>query len=131
VLGGVSGKAGQGAYAPLACNEARVLAKLKQKVSDAYEGVYDPLEDYVVEWERKSADRVVCRAKCVFVKPLRPKPKTVEKGSFFEAVNEVFGLTRKPGESVWVTYEAYRTLRAGQKGGYLFVELVEKGKGLP
>jgi hypothetical protein len=114
---------------PVTCNDDEAIALLEKKVSEADDGVYEAARDFIVTWERKSDDRVVCRAKCIYKAP-RKKPKNDDDPSstILSAVNEVFGLDRKPGDAVWVSYVVYRTMRYGQKGGYLFVDLIDSGK---
>jgi hypothetical protein len=113
----------------VACNDDEAIAQLEKKVSEADDGVYEVARDFIVTWERKSDERVICRAKCIYKAP-RKKSKNDEDPSstILSAVNEVFGLDRKPGDAVWVRYEVYRTMRDGQKGGYLFVDLIDSGK---
>jgi|GEM_PF-6770514 len=116
---------------PVACNDEAVIMRLQKAVAEAYEGIYDIERDYIVTWERKSADRIVCKARAVFVRPLEKKKTPQDEGGFLQAVNEVFGLARKPGESIWVSYDVYRTLRDGETGGYVFVSLREKNGARP
>ena len=112
-------------HSALRCNDKEVLALLKEKLRQKEGAIYEPQSDFTVLWQRLSDDHIVCKARCRYVAAAKkPKSKNDDTtGSILQAVNEVFGLEHKPGDTVWASYDVYRTLPSEQGGEYLFVKL--------